>query len=73
MVEVESCGLPGQLKAWWVPPQAIRGAWHDGRFHTRAELATHPLVCAVVVETCSCELEEITREQIARWRALAGR
>jgi hypothetical protein len=69
IIEVESRALPGQLKAWWVPPQAIRGAWHEGGFHTRDELATSPAQRAAVAETCSCELHELTREQIMRWRA----
>lgn len=68
LVEVESAALAGQIKAWWVPPSAIRGAWHDGAFVTAAELRAEdaPLLEPV---GCACELSAITSEQIACWRA----
>jgi hypothetical protein len=72
IIEIESRALPGQLKAWWVPPQAIRGAWHEDRFYSRAELAARAVASATVGATCQCELHELTREQIARWRSLGG-
>ena len=70
LIEIESRALPGQLKAWWVPPQAIRGAHHQGHFYTAGELRDRPTPLIEVAETCGCELAEINREQIARWRRL---
>ena len=37
-LEVQSPALPEQQKAWWVPPAAIRGAWHAGVFFDAVEL-----------------------------------
>lgn len=72
VVEIESRALPGQLKAWWVPPQAIRGAWHEGQFFTREDLVARSGLADAVGESCPCDLHELTREQIARWRAACG-
>jgi hypothetical protein len=71
VVEIESRALPGQLRAWWVPPQAIRGVWHDGQFFGRDELEARSGVAELVSESCPCDLHGLTSEQIARWRAVS--
>lgn len=73
IVEIYSRAYDGQAKAWWVPPQAIRGAWNDGVFYEAAELRERggPLLGAV--SGCSCNLNELTREQAGAWRAQSVR
>lgn len=70
-IEVESAALPGELKAWWVPPTAVRGAWVDGLFYPAEELRVDakPLLQPVA---CSCELASHTQAQISLWRSLYG-
>jgi hypothetical protein len=73
VLEINSPAIPGQLKAWWVPPHAIRGAWHRGLFLPAAmlrEMGT-PLLRPA---GCSCELAAKTAEEIGEWsRMLASR
>jgi hypothetical protein len=69
LLEIRSPALPGQLKAWWVPPQAVRGAWHRGRFVGRNELRQGAVALYAVHGSCDCELAALTVEQVARWRA----
>jgi hypothetical protein len=68
VIEIESACLPGQLRAWWVPADAIRGGWNEDRFYPREELA--PLVEAAppVRNGCWCDLTELVSEQIGLWR-----
>jgi hypothetical protein len=69
LLEIRSPALPGQLKAWWVPPQAVRGAWHRGRFVDRHELCQGAVALYAPQGSCDCELAALTVEQVARWRA----
>lgn len=69
VLDVHSSALPGQLKAWWVPPSAIRGAWHDGTLHEPAELRSrHPATPLEATDGCSCELRWLVAEQQRFWR-----
>jgi hypothetical protein len=69
LLEIHSLALPGQLKAWWVPPQAIRGAWHGGAFIPADELRRGAVALAEPDGSCDCDLAALTTEQIALWRA----
>lgn len=69
LLEIRSAALPGQLKAWWVPPDAIRGAWYDGRFVEAAELRREAVGVAEPDGSCECDLASLTAEQVALWRA----
>jgi hypothetical protein len=66
LIEVRSPAPPGPVKAWWVPPTAIVGAWHRGEFHDirAGEIANPP-----PVDGCSCPLTAICRDQQQAWRA----
>lgn len=66
-LEVESPALPGDLKAWWVPSTAIRGAWCDGLFYPADALRidARPLLTPT---GCPCEMSAMTDDQIAIWR-----
>jgi hypothetical protein len=69
ILEVESPALDGDIKAWWVPPKAIRGAWRRDRFYSRNELA--PITADAGMESvagCDCPLSPICRQQQAVWR-----
>jgi hypothetical protein len=72
IVEVHSRALPGQLKAWWVPPQAIHGAWHHDRFHPATDLRERAAEIPEVRQQCGCDLALVTAEEIARWRQVAA-
>lgn len=67
VLEIHSPALPGQLKAWWVPPHAIRGAWHRGLF-TPAETLREMGAPRLEPSGCSCELAAKTLEEIGVWR-----
>jgi hypothetical protein len=69
LLEIRSPALPGQLKAWWVPPQAIRGAWHGGTFIPAEELKEGAIALTDVDGSCDCDLAALTAEQIVLWRA----
>jgi hypothetical protein len=71
VLEIHSPATPGQLKAWWVPPHAIRGAWHSGLFAPAAMLREmgSPLLRPT---GCSCELAAKTAEEIGEWRKVVG-
>lgn len=68
IVEVRSCALPEQQKAWWVPPAQIVGAWSDGVFYTRDELRGVGSPLLAPSGGCACELTELVAEQVALWR-----
>lgn len=69
-LEVSSRALTGQLRAWWVPPSGVRGAWHEGLFWSRSELrAQFPDPAPVTREGCYCELSELVSEQQRLWRS----
>lgn len=68
ILEVESAALAGDLKAWWVPPTAIRGAWRGGTFHRRGDLAGAPSQPPDIGDGCSCDLTELVSSEKARWR-----
>lgn len=43
VIEIRSRAEPGtDLKAWWVPPNRIEGAWHLGHFVSPASLLSIP-------------------------------
>jgi hypothetical protein len=67
-LEILSCGLPEQQTAWWVPPAAIRGAWHAGVFYNVAELRMLGPPLLAPTGSCACELAELVAEQVALWR-----
>ncbi len=72
VLEIKSHALAGQLKSWWVPAEAIEGAWHKGTFFSAAELRAHRDVPAIgeAVEPCRCPLRDIVGEQIEIWSSL---
>jgi hypothetical protein len=72
LLEILSPALPGQLKAWWVPPEAIRGAWHHGAFVPAAELRQNAVPLCGPSTACECDLGRLTAEQVSRWRASAA-
>jgi hypothetical protein len=68
VLEIRSHALASQLKAWWVPVNAIRRIW------TRGEALLPSAVAARAVRLaspkgCDCELAGQTKAQIERWRA----
>jgi hypothetical protein len=67
VVEIYSRALPGQLKAWWVPPQAIVGIWRDDEFVETAALRDVATPSLAPSGTCTCELADVVAEQVARW------
>jgi hypothetical protein len=69
IVEVRSSAPLGPVKAWWVPPGAILGAWQRGRFY---QLKRDPGAEPPIVDGCPCPLSEICREQQRRWLATRG-
>jgi hypothetical protein len=69
LLEILSPALPGQLKAWWVPPEAIRGAWHHGKFVAADALREGAVALADPDGGCECDLAPLTVEQVALWRA----
>jgi hypothetical protein len=71
VLEIVSSALPEQQKAWWVPPAAIRGAWHDGVFHEADDLRSRGGPLLHPAGSCSCELAAVVAEEVACWRALA--
>lgn len=68
ILEIHSAALDDQLKAWWVPPTAIRGAWHQGLFHDRTDLLEHMPRLPEINDTCYCDLAQLTSAQIVSWR-----
>jgi hypothetical protein len=70
ILEIESPALEGAIKAWWVPPEAIRGAWHDGRFHEIGELREmfDSPEAEPTCDGCACPLHPLVHEQIELWR-----
>jgi hypothetical protein len=69
VLEIYSRANVGQAKAWWVPPQAIRGAWTLGVFYEATELRERGEPLLGEVGGCACDLSELTREQALLWRA----
>jgi hypothetical protein len=68
VLEIYSRALPGQLKAWWVPPQAIVGIWHDRKFAEAAALLDAATPSLAPRGAYTCELAELVAEQVALWR-----
>jgi len=69
VLEIVSPALPGQVKAWWVPPSAIQGGWLDGSFTTAEEMrASAPPDPGDDARPCSCGLSKLVAEQIRAWR-----
>jgi hypothetical protein len=73
ILEIYSRACDGQAKAWWVPPQAIRGAWNLGAFYDAVELRERGGPLLDEVSGCACNLSELTSEQAHLWRAQAVR
>jgi hypothetical protein len=71
VLEIHSSALPEEQKAWWVPPVAIRGAWHDGVFHDADDLRSRGWPLLAPSGSCACELAVVVAEEIAAWRAMA--
>lgn len=69
ILEIHSRARAGQAKAWWVPPQAICGAWNLGVFYEASELRELGAPSLGAVVGCACDLNELTREQAALWQA----
>lgn len=73
VLEVRSCALPVDVKAWWVPRSAIRGFWRKGQ-----RQIPPPLIRDVTPlwprepAGCGCELHELVREQQEIWRRTWG-
>lgn len=68
VLEIYSCALPGQPKAWWVPPQAIVGLWRDDEFVEAPALRGAAEPALTPSGTCACDLAAVVAEQVARWR-----
>lgn len=68
LVEVHSRALAGQLRAWWVPLQHVRGAWIYDEFITAERLREANPEPAPLVAPCSCPLAALVREQQDLWR-----
>lgn len=68
IVEVEGRALEGDVKAWWVPRQAIVGAWFRDAFYSKADLAEATVAEIPLVDGCGCGLTGICRWQQAAWR-----
>jgi hypothetical protein len=68
VLEVRSRALEGPLKAWWVPAQAIRGAWFRGAFYPAFDLRQRRADLIEPFDTCGCEVAPLTADQIALWR-----
>src|SRR4051812_39332423 len=69
ILEIYSRAYDGQAKAWWVPPQAIRGAWNRGAFYEATELRERGEPLLGEVDGCVCNLADLTLEQARLWRA----
>lgn len=71
ILELNSPALLGPVKAWWVAPTAITGAWHDGIFYpVHAMLSVvDPTPLPATRHGCSCSLAELTTEQQELWRS----
>jgi hypothetical protein len=72
IVEIRSAALPGQVKAWWVPPTAIRGVWRSGTFIPAHQLSdAYPLQIppSDITDGCPCRLTRLSRDQQTAWRA----
>ncbi len=72
VIEIESASSVGQLKAWWVPAGALRGAWHQDHFYARRELALGAARPPPVGDGCQCDLSALVKEEIRRWRMSWG-
>jgi len=69
VLEILSPALPGQVKAWWVPPSFIQGAWLEDVFMTADEMrAAAPPAPADNARPCNCGLSQLVEEQIGAWR-----
>lgn len=69
VLEIVSRALPGQVKAWWVPPSAIQGGWLDGVFTTAEEMrASAPLCPDDDARPCPCGLSQLVEDHIRAWR-----
>lgn len=68
VIEIRSRALPGQLRAWWVPPTLILGAHHGGRFLSTTELRATPIELMDDVQPCPCPLSRLVAEQQRLWR-----
>jgi hypothetical protein len=68
VLEIYSRAYDGQAKAWWVPPQAIRGAWNLGVFYEAAELRERGGPLLTNVAGCACNLAPLTLKQGQLWR-----
>jgi hypothetical protein len=55
-----------QAKAWWVPPQNILGAWHEGKFHGRHELVNYPK-SEFTIRCCQNPNCDFTRIMYNQW------
>lgn len=66
VVEVRSVTLPHDLRSWWVPPQAIRGAWRGDSFVDHANLPRAALDLPAP-DGCRCALTDVCRRQQQEW------
>jgi hypothetical protein len=69
ILEFHSRALEDQLKAWWVPVSALRGAWRWDRFWSVDELRRQFTgSAAATTHGCYCELSELSVEQQRLWQ-----
>jgi hypothetical protein len=68
IIEIHSPALPGQVKAWWVPSSAIRGAWRHGIFYPADALPSPASARPPSLNRgCECEFASLVGEQQQRW------
>lgn len=68
IVEVETRALEGDVKAWWVPPEAIVGVWSHDVFFSKDELLLNPAPVPPLVDGCACGLSDVCRQEQKAWR-----
>jgi hypothetical protein len=68
LVQVRSCAIAGQLRAWWVPRAKLRGASIDGKFVSAKALRAAADSRLADVRPCSCPLADLVQEQQELWR-----
>lgn len=67
LVQVDMPSLEGDAKAWWVPPQAVTGAFFNDTFFARNVLLLRGSAAPLRLGSCNCEIDHLVRAEIARW------
>lgn len=69
VIEIHSPALEGELKAWWVPPRYVRGAWVGNEFVPADRLrSATPDPGRDTAAPCHCELATLVEQEIGAWR-----